>query len=1174
MTIIATPNSKEANYLISLEDADGTKIGFIPTDAGGKENISVVKRFPLVRTGLKTATGSTKYSDFEEPYMSIPQDDWTGGRGAEDLDDDATKFYDSCSVDTSSEVGVILAGLPTYTTGYRSQDFNMPGDVVWKALYDTSQYRSRSFVAGSTYNAVRLELIIRKVGNPGQLTVSLNTSRSSSAVLVSKTINPEDIEALISTHHPAAFSSSTPLTSGTTYYVVVGGISTDDASNHWEIASDRDAYDSFGSSCHRSADYSAWIQTDEGFYFRVTAANVPFISRYFEYKRQLYFLRMNDNGNVSRIYINGDRGAADDNSAWLAKLNDATKSWTVDEWEGCIVMITQGPGADENINWRTITANDATSLTVDENWEVTHTTSTEYVILGSNKWTSHFTCAEFATDVAVADEFVYIAFGDNSTNNILRYQEYNLSGVWTQRTASDVVKAHRLLAIRDPSRGQLLFGSRNNHAFYGVCVWKARVPEAWGDLYTIIGTLAPTNEPWDSWNVTNATQTIDQTTTKIAIGASFTTGVAAVENLDAPIDISQGTRLGTLVKSDVTAGAAGLKLVYDDSIDLGHYLVATSIKKRTSAPAWSTLTNAFDGSTDTTEDLDWTTTDEIYIFSTVKFSEIVFDMGSTVNDIASVMSGAGWNGWTWTSVTLTDGTVTSGKTLAKDGSITFTPIHDWDQCTLDSVTGYAIKLMVSVNLTASIDINEVQVARKNNQYLSLPALTANQWAWATMSYAPTEEPNPDETTIKSIGLYVNTDLGAQNVWLRGGVIVLNETVEYEKLPTDARITNLVAYTHAETEQEIAWAITENYFYKLDDGEGNLVATPVPLKEMAGLRSEINGLGAAVNDVYLYFNLGENLERYFNRNLDDVGPNKGAGLPIGRQGAPVSLISYPGRLLAGIDVTGGNSSVLLFIDNNWHEVFRAPYAGRLRSIYVQSLPGDERRLWITWNANVVWVPISISPYYDENYKYMYEGHLTSAWLYGGMQDIIKMWNSVKLFLENVDATRYIKADYQVDNADNAWTEIDGTFDSMPSEEILVSQAKPPNVTGRRFRYRLRFYTQDSTETPRLKAVVVQAIGGVPLKYGYVWTFEMADGAMAMDREAGRGTTFPSGVEFSLQIDTWTRNVVPLYMRTRSIVYDDHVVKIDPMGLQWLSLDENVDVGQGREKHYAQLTVLEL
>src|SRR3990170_9166744 len=99
MTIDARPTSKEPNYYISLEDADGTKIGFIPTDASGKVNISVVKRFTLVRTGLKTATGSTKYSDFEEPYMSIPQDDWTGGRAAGDPDADPPKVYYSCSVD-------------------------------------------------------------------------------------------------------------------------------------------------------------------------------------------------------------------------------------------------------------------------------------------------------------------------------------------------------------------------------------------------------------------------------------------------------------------------------------------------------------------------------------------------------------------------------------------------------------------------------------------------------------------------------------------------------------------------------------------------------------------------------------------------------------------------------------------------------------------------------------------------------------------------------------------------------------------------------------------------------------------------------------------------------------------------------------------------------------------
>src|SRR3972149_11476219 len=101
MTITATPTSKEPTHDISLQDAAGNKVGFIPVDSAGKENITAIRRFPLTRTGLKTATGSTKYSDFEEPYMSIPQDDWTGGRGAGDLDDGATQFYDSRSGGTS-----------------------------------------------------------------------------------------------------------------------------------------------------------------------------------------------------------------------------------------------------------------------------------------------------------------------------------------------------------------------------------------------------------------------------------------------------------------------------------------------------------------------------------------------------------------------------------------------------------------------------------------------------------------------------------------------------------------------------------------------------------------------------------------------------------------------------------------------------------------------------------------------------------------------------------------------------------------------------------------------------------------------------------------------------------------------------------------------------------------
>ena len=59
-----------------------------------------------------------------------------------------------------------------------------------------------------------------------------------------------------------------------------------------------------------------------------------------------------------------------------------------------------------------------------------------------------------------------------------------------------------------------------------------------------------------------------------------------------------------------------------------------------------------------------------------------------------------------------------------------------------------------------------------------------------------------------------------------------------------------------------------------------------------------------------------------------------------------------------------------------------------------------------------------------------------------------------------------------------------------------------------------------------------------------------------------------------IDTWTRNAVPLYMRQGLSVFDAKNVKIDPVGLQPFSMDENVDSNQGRDKYYAQVTVLEL
>lgn len=84
-------------------------------------------------------------------------------------------------------------------------------------------------------------------------------------------------------------------------------------------------------------------------------------------------------GRYAHEYTEHDAGDADSNSSDKTKLNDATKAWTTDQWTGCRVYITAGPGVGES---RIVSSNTATALTVSPAWTTTHTTATQYAIGG------------------------------------------------------------------------------------------------------------------------------------------------------------------------------------------------------------------------------------------------------------------------------------------------------------------------------------------------------------------------------------------------------------------------------------------------------------------------------------------------------------------------------------------------------------------------------------------------------------------------------------------------------------------------------------------------------------------------------------------------------------------------------------------------------------------------
>jgi hypothetical protein len=72
-----------------------------------------------------------------------------------------------------------------------------------------------------------------------------------------------------------------------------------------------------------------------------------------------------------------------------------------------------------------------------------------------------------------------------------------------------------------------------------------------------------------------------------------------------------------------------------------------------------------------------TATAYLYIGSDIPFSALDFELGGGVaNATAATLVGEYWNGG-WETITLTDGTLVTGATLAKAGTISFTKPTDW-----------------------------------------------------------------------------------------------------------------------------------------------------------------------------------------------------------------------------------------------------------------------------------------------------------------------------------------------------------------------------------------------------------------------------------------------------------------------------------------------------------------
>ena len=372
--------------------------------------------------------------------------------------------------------------------------------------------------------------------------------------------------------------------------------------------------------------------------------------------------------------------------------------------------------------------------------------------------------------------------------------------------------------------------------------------------------------------------------------------------------------------------------------------------------------------------------------------------------------------------------------------------------------------------------------------------------------------------------------------------------------TGYKITGLVSYG----EYPIPYILKEGSVGGIQDG----VYSEAPLDEMKNVASENNGRTSLTFGPYLFFSLLDGLERYYNGDMTDMGPNKNEGMPYSRRGNIVAMSGYPNRFYAAIDGGyTGFSSILCYNNLGWHELFRGLPGSQITSLSAQIIPGDTvDRLWFTCGPSMYWMPLSINPRNDENMTYNTGGQVISSWIYAGRENTKKAWTGITLFTEKADANNKILVEYRVDN-DTDWTSA-GTINTSPVQELDLKSA---DVTGYRFQYRVTM-TNTSTTALWVKAISIECMEYVPDKLSYTLQFIVEDEIEDLE---GDDDSYSTAESIYNVLDGWKKGANILTMRTIYSLHDNKMVWIASLETKPVMINTSAP----KESHIGTLVLLE-
>jgi hypothetical protein len=1102
----------DPTHHIKLLDGEENAVGFVITDQVGDLDERTFRRFPM--------------ADPQNPYVTEKQSSFGGGFGQAEFEENRSKYWRSKAVDTTKDA-VVLGPMFHYARGVHSKarEF-MPASshtMFWRKISGAGAWRTMPFTPDQEWSSsTYVKLWIRKVGQPASLRVRTytNVGDEPGVLIHTKDLDPDNFDYADreGAWFRIGFADTYTFGSGTKYYLVI--TTTGTASGYWEVYST-----SGGSGGKKSTDGSSWLSGPQ-FYFRIEGPREEATHNFFEYKKQLYFLTRYDAWGASRLFRNGWRGAADDNSGNKAHLKDATFDWSTTDWITGeeVVQVYAGPASGEQEDYRLVSSGANGYLVVDRNWQITHTTKDEYVVTNSD-WFFEISAGSHlagrVSDVATGAGLLYIAKGNN--RYMKAFEEYrNSSGVWTNRWVTTGTKAQFIKEVNDPTLGDILWLGHNRvvDGSYKPYVWYSVPIDGHTQTAFDLVHCSPNSGDNAQWVAAGGAQvTIDELkggSVRIDVEVGEVTGASVNAqgtgySVDDTLTVNNPDGTDTMTLNVDTVGGGG-EVTAVSITDGGYDFDEATGQATTVEPS---------GGSGCTIDIDTVST-----FS----GDIAYLNFETRDDAAKTVD-------------------LRNMTLIYTG-LSFNHLHD----AANALAAGDLKLKLSDQVALGNVISTVNMVGLSAGF---PYTTGD----ATASLALTTTAGAQAVTCLGLNLDAGHSLTRSFFLKLSGEWVASRSrsrVEVGFVDGD-NITGLQAYGDPET----AWVFTESGFGQVKNNK----FLPVPMRELEVARHANNGKGNEVSDVYLMFTWKGRLQRYYRQNMEDLGPDFPEGMND-IQGEVVDVVTYPGRLYVAVDGgASGSSMVLCHKGGAWHEIYTSFAGERIRKLYIQPIEGRPDKLWASVGGDVMWFPISLNPVELEansNYTYRPMGYLDTSWIYTGDRDLNKVFRALVVTMEEAKATgQHLSIWYKVDEEAASWTKIQGGANveakSWSTKEYTMGQGNNPVVRGNRVKFRLQLRTQDVDESPIIRAIMSRIYRIPEIKFSYTWLSKVSTISINLrgDEEKVIGSRADANSAFAI-LDDWAATLTPLVIESDIASINGKSVVIEPIPFQLLLIvhDEKI------------------